>query len=169
MGWGFGMTNRIAWVLNTYPGIARDIATMPPKRWAAKHNMSLPYANELRNRFEAAGLATCRKPHMPDAARAVRDERERQDARWGVQNHPDGTGHVTEAEVAEARKAADTDTTWARILFEETLEALACAPGSDELRGELVQVAAVAQAWIEALDRRAAGGPPPNPNPPRLT
>lgn len=160
--------NRIVWVLNNYPGIARDIATMPPRHWAAKHLVSVPYATELRNRFEAAGLATHRQPHTTEAAHDVRDERDRQDVRWGIQNHPDGTGTVTEAEVDRARKLADTNTTWASVLFEEVLEALASQPGSRELRSELVQVAAVAQAWIEALDRRAVGGPPPNPHPQRL-
>jgi len=41
--------------------------------------------------------------------------------------------------------------TWADILEEEFCEALS-ATTPEDLRGELVQVAAVAVAWIEALD-----------------
>ena len=60
--------------------------------------------------------------------------------------------------MARARKFCDVEHgagrgTWQQILEEEVLEAYACA--SDvELRAELVQVAAVAVAWIEAIDRR---------------
>lgn len=99
---------------------------------------------------------------VPGAAvmREVIQERVRQDAKWGEQNHPDGTGsefHVDQAE--NARRTCDLFFkkglgTWAHILREEVFEAFA---ESDpvKLREELVQVAAVAVAWIEAIDRRA--------------
>jgi len=81
-----------------------------------------------------------------DVLQQVAAERARQDAKWGVQNH----------------KAP----MWAAILMEEVGEAAAFSL-SDEyghsfsdrehLREELVQVAAVAVAFIECLDRAAAG------------
>jgi NTP pyrophosphatase (non-canonical NTP hydrolase) len=73
-------------------------------------------------------------------ARVIR-ERIRQLERWGIQEHDNGT--------------------WALILGEEFGEACQAAlqhSSSDptDLRAELVQVAAVAVAWIEHLDRRTA-------------
>jgi NTP pyrophosphatase (non-canonical NTP hydrolase) len=66
----------------------------------------------------------------------VVDERKRQDDRWGVQNHgPDG---------------------WLTILMEEVGEASRAVLGGwadNKYRRELVQVAAVAVAAIECLDR----------------
>lgn len=87
-------------------------------------------------------------------------ERVTQDATWGEQNHPNGTGEEY-ADLAErARTICDMAHqegvgTWSQILLEETLEACAEADPR-KLRSELVQVAAVAVAWIEAIDRKAA-------------
>ncbi|MEU5043212.1 NUDIX hydrolase [Streptomyces griseorubiginosus] len=86
-------------------------------------------------------------------------ERERQDARWGEQNHRDGTGSLTQ--VLEADKAregcqaafARGDGTWMHVLIEEVFEAFA-EDDPSKVRAELVQVAAVAVAWIAAIDRR---------------
>lgn len=88
----------------------------------------------------------------------LRQERRRQDDQFGEQNHPDGTGAPYDLaaydahELVESRMAAD-NLTWDLILLEEVYEALA---ETDEvnLRTELVEVAAVAIAWIEAIDRR---------------
>lgn len=88
-------------------------------------------------------------------------ERHRQDEQWGEQNHPDGTGgHDYEAQADMARdwcrdKASDGSVTWADILHEEVAEALA-ESDPDKLRSELIQVAAVATCWAEAIDRREA-------------
>lgn len=78
----------------------------------------------------------------------VVQERARQNALWGEQNHDSGT--------------------WALILGEEFGEACEAALGArfstnalkakdhaNNLRSELIQVAAVAQAWVEAIDREA--------------
>src|SRR5690606_32066077 len=49
---------------------------------------------------------------------------------------------------------------WVDILVEEVAEAIEAAAlhgEGDELRAEVVQVAAVAVAWLEAIDARAAG------------
>lgn len=100
----------------------------------------------------------------------VMNERIRQDTRWGDQSHPDGTGgNVMEKGVAHGRSSFGMNAdaarnyatyaaefgvlTWADILREEFYEALA-ESDQDKLRAELVQVAAVAVAWIEAIDRR---------------
>lgn len=108
----------------------------------------------------------------------IANERRRQDEKWGEQNHPsihtppsDGN-HLRDqkrvadhygipspdvlkhrCEVAEAHKCL----TWGDILLEEVSEAIAEHP-NDEVarRAELVQVAAVAIAWIQAIDRRLA-------------
>ncbi|MFF8910196.1 hypothetical protein [Streptomyces olivaceoviridis] len=97
-------------------------------------------------------------------------ERARQDQRWGEQNHPDGTGPRVPALVGAlcyADEAADRarlacqsaarsgKTTWRLVLGEEVLEALA-EDDPAKLRSELLQVAAVAVAWVEAIDRRQA-------------
>lgn len=87
-------------------------------------------------------------------------ERDRQDARFGEQNHPNGTGGAQARKMRdEAQKTCDAATergtlTWLHISDEEHCEALA---ESDpvRLRAELVQDAAVKVAWIEALDRAA--------------
>lgn len=89
----------------------------------------------------------------------VRCERRTQDVKWGEQNHPDGTGG--EWEVLKANMARDAcnqaarlgELTYRHILREEVYEAFAESDPA-KLRTELVQVAAVAVAWIEAIDRR---------------
>jgi hypothetical protein len=93
----------------------------------------------------------------------VAAERRRQDERWGPQNHPDGTGDRFGAAAALARKECDQAAgsgalSWRHILLEEVAEATAeDRPGA--LRRELIQVAAVAVAWVEAIDRRTGGAP----------
>jgi len=71
-----------------------------------------------------------------DALYAIADERDRQDTKWGEQNH--------------------SDERWLAILTEEVGEAsrdiLEDKP--DSLEVELQQVAAVAVAWLESIRRR---------------
>lgn len=96
-------------------------------------------------------------------------ERSRQDAKWGEQNHPDGTGpavrwitadtadYVADTARVECQRMASVGrVTWRHILVEEIAEALA-EDDPDKLREELIQVAAVAVNWVESIDRRAAG------------
>jgi len=112
----------------------------------------------------------------------VRAERAQQDAKWGEQNHPDGTGPLTaplldmllhldqprhEDYCTTAHALADAATrstddaaatgnvTWLDITLEEFAEAVAESDPA-KLRTELIQLAAVAQQWAEAIDRRAA-------------
>lgn len=90
---------------------------------------------------------------------AVETERKAQDAKWGEQNHPDGDVAPWAQRLAQQKKdacgrAAKAGTlTWKNILDEEVAEAYAATRPS-ELRAELIQVAAVAVAWVEAIDRR---------------
>lgn len=90
----------------------------------------------------------------------VAAERARQDARWGEQNHPDGTdtqhrAYADDIRAAVQRNAANGTLTWHDVLSEEFAEATA-ETDPTRLRAELVQVAAVAVAWVEAIDRREA-------------
>jgi hypothetical protein len=72
-------------------------------------------------------------------------EREREDAQWGVQDH--------------------SDERWVSIITEELGEAarsINLHEGPFYTRKEIVHVAAVAVAWLEALDRQL---PPPRRKP----
>ena len=92
----------------------------------------------------------------------VAQERARQDDLWGEQNHPDGTGEdcpyqwrgMAVLAQLKANRAAEAGLlTWRDVLMEEFAEAME-APTDELLREELIQVAAVAAAWVEAIDRR---------------
>lgn len=91
---------------------------------------------------------------------------------WGLQNHPDGTGPLKPSPMIwgkladlnnsdfanAARKRTENDFStgkgsWEHILTEEVFEAYA-EDDEEALRAELVQVAAVAVSWINAIDRR---------------
>ncbi len=89
----------------------------------------------------------------------VFQERAKQTYKWGVQNYPNGTGGDQDVDLAE-RYTASCDIarengmgTWKHVLREEVYEAFAEADPA-KLRAELIQVAAVAVAWVEAIDRR---------------
>jgi hypothetical protein len=94
-------------------------------------------------------------------------ERQRQLAKWGDQHHPDGTG-ITDAQRVLANQArtscqqafAEGNGSWAHILMEEVREAYA-EKDPALLRTELVQCAAVIQAWIADIDSRPAATPAP--------
>lgn len=118
---------------------------------------------------------------MSNVLHDILQERHRQNEKWGEQNHPDGTGpdeqpllevwyHATgspdpleDFSATDLAKAATESTdekagsgyelTWTDILLEEVFEALAESDPA-KLRTELIQVAAVATQWVEAIDRR---------------
>lgn len=103
-------------------------------------------------------------------------EEQRQDNKWGEQNHPDGTGRtrlplylLSDNAIDDTLRAGDlserfkaeTDykarnkaLTWADILLEEIFEALA-EDDPKKLREELIQSGAVIAQWIRAIDRRS--------------
>lgn len=87
----------------------------------------------------------------------------RQYRRWGTNDElADGrpvTYWIGPADMARAMcddAHADGVCSWAHVLVEECAEAVeeATAGNVPALRAELVQVAAVAQRWIETIDRR---------------
>lgn len=95
-------------------------------------------------------------------------ERCRQDAKWGEQNHPDGTGpnlvwaytgpaaYVADTAKSECQRLSDEGlVTYADIFLEEVAEAFA-ESDPNKLRTELIQCAAVAVAWVEKIDRDQA-------------
>lgn len=96
-------------------------------------------------------------------------ERVRQDEKWGEQNWPSfvsGLGTYGRSAHYGVRREENAKRfcegrfrqgvgTYADIFVEEVAEAIG-AETEDHLREELVQVAAVAVAWIEAIDRRKA-------------
>lgn len=106
-------------------------------------------------------------PGLAVFAMDVDTERQRQIVKFGKQQHPDGTGPgitswaplmnsdqaATSARTRCQNAAARGDLTWRHILAEEVAEAFA-ESDPDELRTELVQVAAVCAAWIADLDSR---------------
>lgn len=121
---------------------------------------------------------------LPRDARVLEEvsqERVRQDSKWGVQNHPNGTGDdvallhgrplpqpharvaVTMGTLAHTARAVTDQAanlgtvTYADILLEEVGEAFAESDPA-RLRAELIQVAAVAVAWVAKIDRDARGG-----------
>jgi hypothetical protein len=81
-----------------------------------------------------------------DAYRHIDAERSAQIAKWSGE-HPWGEGDCSSAAVAPIVKSA--------VLAEECGEvarAVLDQESDDHLRAELVQVAAVAVAWLESLD-----------------
>lgn len=143
------------------------------------HDLGVIYRDEI----VAAGLRAAldgRTAVERAVLSGVDQERTRQDAKWGEQNHlntfADG-GVLAEAETyayyAERAQEwkrenaarvehlnaegmpSDRNCAWDGILLEEVYEALAEADPARR-RTELVQVAAVAVNWVEAIDRRLA-------------
>lgn len=107
----------------------------------------------------------------------VFQERIKQHAKFGEQNCPSldqsvlkGYRATTEKmakaysipEEEEAQKMVKDGVkfnclTYADILIEEVCEVVGCMHDEEKMREELIQVAAVAVQWIEAIDRRKKG------------
>lgn len=94
----------------------------------------------------------------------VGHERLKQHVKWGEQNWPDGTGGSTFQFAAKDFRSAcqfafeETGTgTYRHILLEEVYEAMA-ESDPEKLKTELIQVAAVAVAWVEKLLREESRG-----------
>jgi len=99
--------------------------------------------------------------------KAIHDERERQDAKWGVQDHEIRTPtHTIEEDKDLARRFREMCDarahlgimTWRDIFLEEVFEVFAEESPARQ-RSELVQVAAVAVSMIECIDRKAQRKP----------
>lgn len=82
-----------------------------------------------------------------------------QDAKWGQQDHPDGTGLPGDIEAAGVARditqnaARQGKVTWRMILTEEVREAYA-ETDPERLAEELTQVSATAAQWKKAILRR---------------
>jgi hypothetical protein len=125
-------------------------------------------------------MNTAQLAGMEHALRDVAGERGRQYARFGEQDLPRGADAVLRAilrgQLGTCRKqiaALHPNEPWDLVLLEETCEAL-LEDDPVKLRAELVQVAAVAVQWIEAIDRAqggsaCAGQPSPRPTSERPT
>lgn len=96
---------------------------------------------------------------MSDIYEEIQEHREFQDIRWGVHDHPSGTGSRFYKDMADRAKERtrrnfkEGSGCWIDLLTEEYFEA--CAESDYKpLREELIQVAATVVAWIESLDRQ---------------
>ena len=100
--------------------------------------------------------------HTSDVLERVMDERLRQDFKWGKQSHAD---YLIDYPLTLERDMAikmcnyafqNDKGTWCHILVEEVTEAIEEAKVGDltKLKEELIQVSAVAVAWIEEIERR---------------
>ena len=103
-------------------------------------------------------------PGVGDFAEAVDYERQRQMSKWGDQMHDDGTGRPGDRELADHYRAVckangPLQDNWRDITAEEVFEAFA-ETDPDKLEEELIQAAAVIQAWIFDLRRRRQGVEP---------
>ena len=96
---------------------------------------------------------------------AIQREQDRQLAKWGQQDHPsflemDDDEREDRRKFSEAVKedtddaAKDGTLTWEHILVEELFEAKAETENDENLKTELIQVAAVALSWIESIERK---------------
>jgi len=158
-------TNRTAVLNEAADAIRQHVHCQTHTEANAKQN-----AIELLRRMAAEAEPTTVNPSVitDRVLSEVLAERIRQDAKWGEQNHADGTGPDKAAIVGalcfadeaatRARRACQSaahrgETTWRLVFAEESLEALA-EDDPAQLRAELLQVAAVAVAWVEAIDRR---------------
>lgn len=102
----------------------------------------------------------------PEVLADVAEERVRQHEKWGPQHHPDGTafnkgshgmgggyGFLRDHFTLINDELPAGAHNWDTILLEELFEALA-ESDLQKLRTELIQVAAVAVAWVEDIDSR---------------
>lgn len=112
----------------------------------------------------------------------VFEERKRQVARYGHNDDKaDGTGpdvqwaspliqefmnggfQGTAEEIEKAfraeyeRNGGDTGADWMRLVREELAEVFTSDPDSEEMDGELLQVAALCVSWVESRRKRRAG------------
>ncbi|MEV4971983.1 hypothetical protein [Streptomyces scopuliridis] len=97
--------------------------------------------------------------HHIRQARILEDvmaERDAQDAQFGVQDLPDGTGGpYFEAAADLHRRECDAarTCTFRHVFLEEVFEAMA-ETDPVKLRAELIQAISVGVKWVEAIDRR---------------
>lgn len=89
---------------------------------------------------------------------SIDEERDRQEAKWGPQEHPNGTTEewtwIADAYRAACQEASDAGiVTWHDIFLEEVFEAMS-ETDDENVEHELIQAIAVAVDWIEDIRRR---------------
>lgn len=99
-------------------------------------------------------------PGIQSFTQSVTKERRLQLSKWGDQKYPNGTGvnvtdrYVRDDAIHQTQDAAASGTlTWRLILAEEVAQAFA-ESDLDALEYELVQAAAVVQAWLADITRQ---------------
>lgn len=103
---------------------------------------------EIAKELSALLEDVCLVPEASQALQSVVHERERQDAKWGQQNHePQFWMGILMEEVGELAQAVN------ETVFDNGAAERAKG-GYANMRAEAVQVAAVAVAFVEYLDRR---------------
>lgn len=96
---------------------------------------------------------------MSDIYLLIKNERKRQIDLWGLQSHDDGTGSELDIKTSDLIKSlvkeleSENKATWKDILYEEVHEVFA-EKDLEKIKEELIQVAAVAVAWVEDIDRK---------------
>lgn len=110
---------------------------------------------------EELSIALFKRTDTDTIEREVRAERQRHLAKWGPQTHANGTSfdlwtYETEKAKNDWQRSRETGSeTWLQILHEEVLEVF--EKEEDDLLGmreELIQVMAVAKAWIVDIDNK---------------
>ncbi|MEU7894042.1 2'-5' RNA ligase family protein [Nonomuraea sp. NPDC049152] len=157
---------------DAFPEIEADLAAGLPFTARAGEVMLVAYdgtawRSELSFPLGGEGRADGdygRPGSLAEVLADVAAERVAQDVMFGIQDPADGTGgpeRTAAADHAKAeleRAARAGEITWRHILHEEVLEAFA-ESDPDRLRAELIQVAAVAVKWAQALGGRGATAP----------
>lgn len=134
----------------------------------AQHMDANFLAKALEPLFAHYGLLPSPEETLIKVLAEVRAERRRQFEKWGQQDHPSFPAdrdlsvaalNMKYAKLIVENTAAAGGVSFQDILYEEIAEAFA-AESERELRAELIQVAATAVAWVEAIDRRKYGKAP---------
>lgn len=129
------------------------------REWINNTNLVV-YAAE--NESHAIEILRNLEPEIPHPYYEFANEREKQDKKWGEQNHSSIISDVRlygipSEEVAKKNcqeSAKQGHCTWTDIALEEFCEAVYAKDDVDR-RKELVQLGAVITAWIECIDRKA--------------
>lgn len=112
---------------------------------------------------------------MDSILEEIKKERCLQDLKWGIQDHPSvdpiltgRNGGATPQRICEEYEIPTEERakslcnlaalkgvlTWSHILVEEVSEVISTLSDDGKRREELVQLAAVAIAWIQSIDRQ---------------
>lgn len=134
----------------------------------AQHMNAKVLAKALEPLFAHYGLLPSPEETLIKVLAEVRAERRAQYEKWGQQDRPslpvDFDISMAKLNERVAKSMVETASalgtlSFHDILFEEIHEAVA-SENEEDMRAELIQVAATAVAWVEAIDRRRHGKTP---------